>query len=47
MERVMVPGEMEHRRRAERLAQGIPLASALVDELDRLGRAYGAGPFPR
>lgn len=47
VERVLVPGELEHHRRAERLAHGIPLASALVDELDRLGRESGAGPFPR
>jgi LDH2 family malate/lactate/ureidoglycolate dehydrogenase len=47
VERVLVPGEMEHRRRAERLEHGIPLAPALVDELDRLGREHGAGPFPR
>jgi LDH2 family malate/lactate/ureidoglycolate dehydrogenase len=47
VEHVMVPGELEHRRRAERLEQGIPLAPALVDELDRIGQANGAGPFPR
>ncbi len=47
VERVLVPGELEHRRRAERLADGIPLAAALVDELDVIGQASGAGPFPR
>ncbi|MFA5884766.1 MAG: Ldh family oxidoreductase, partial [Acidimicrobiia bacterium] len=47
VDRVLVPGELEHRRRADRLADGIPLAAALVDELDRLGREFGAGPFPR
>lgn len=46
VERVLVPGELEHRRRAERLEHGIPLAQALVEELDRLGRETGAGPFP-
>lgn len=46
VEAVMVPGELEHRRRAERLAAGIPLARALVDELTRLGVESGAGPFP-
>lgn len=46
VERVLVPGELEHRRREQRLVDGIPLASALVDELDRIGRAAGAGPFP-
>lgn len=47
VDHVLVPGELEHRRRAERLAEGIPLATALVDELDRLGQDSGAGPFPR
>ena len=47
VEQVLVPGELEHRRRADRLAHGIPLAPALVDELDRLGTELGAGPFPR
>ena len=47
VEQVLVPGELEHRRRADRLAHGIPLAPALVDELDRLGIELGAGPFPR
>ena len=47
VDHVLVPGELEHRRRADRLANGIPLASALVDELDRLGVEFGAGPFPR
>lgn len=47
VERVLVPGELEHRRRAERIEHGIPLAEALVDELDRLGQDVGAGPFPR
>jgi len=47
VDQVLVPGELEHRRRADRLANGIPLAPALVDELDRLGRESGAGPFPR
>lgn len=44
---VLVPGELEHRRRAERLTQGIPLATALVEELDRLGAEAGAGPLSR
>jgi len=47
VDHVLVPGEIDHRRRADRLANGIPLASALVDELDRLGVEFGAGPFPR
>ena len=43
---VMVPGELEHQRRATRLAEGIPLAPALIEELDRIGRASGAGTIP-
>ena len=46
VEGVLVPGELEHRRRAERLEHGIPLAPALVDELTRLGTDTDAGPFP-
>lgn len=33
-ERILVPGELEAERRAERIARGIPLDDALVDELD-------------
>ncbi|MFM8303521.1 MAG: Ldh family oxidoreductase [Actinomycetota bacterium] len=46
VEQVLVPGELEHRRRAERLVHGIPLAPALVAELATLGRTTAAGPFP-
>jgi LDH2 family malate/lactate/ureidoglycolate dehydrogenase len=47
VDQVLVPGELEHRRRADRLAHGIPLSTAIVAELDRLGHESGAGPFPR
>ena len=46
VERVLVPGELEHHRRIDRLEHGIPLAPALVEELGRLGADTGAGPFP-
>jgi L-2-hydroxycarboxylate dehydrogenase (NAD+) len=35
-ERILVPGELEAERRAQRLADGIPLDDALVAELDEL-----------
>lgn len=43
VERVLVPGELEHHRHLDRLANGIPLAPALLEELDRLGAETGAG----
>jgi LDH2 family malate/lactate/ureidoglycolate dehydrogenase len=36
---VLVPGELEHRRRATRLAEGIPLSAGLIAELDALAAA--------
>lgn len=44
---VLVPGELEHRRRAERVADGIPLSSALVDELNGLSDALTLTPLDR
>lgn len=41
VERVVVPGEFEHERRAEREAYGIPLPGALREELDRLAADLG------
>jgi LDH2 family malate/lactate/ureidoglycolate dehydrogenase len=35
-ERILVPGELEAERRVERLARGVPLDDALVDELDAI-----------
>lgn len=37
VDRIYVPGEIEHLRRAERLRDGIPLDPALVEELESLG----------
>lgn len=49
--RVLVPGELEDRRQAEREASGIPLSAGLVAELDALGAplqlpALGGSPSP-
>ncbi|MBI2505352.1 MAG: Ldh family oxidoreductase [Candidatus Latescibacteria bacterium] len=39
---ILLPGELEARRRQERLAQGIPLAASTVEMLNKLGRECGA-----
>ncbi len=41
VDRIWLPGEMEHHRRIERTENGIPLADELVVELDRLGAEAG------
>jgi LDH2 family malate/lactate/ureidoglycolate dehydrogenase len=43
VERIYVPGEIEHLRRAERMRDGIPLDDALVTELESLGIPLGLG----
>lgn len=43
VERIYVPGEIEHLRRADRLRDGIPLDEALVTELESLGIPLGLG----
>ena len=43
VDRIYVPGEIEHLRKAERLADGIPLDDALVAELEKLGEPLGLG----
>ena len=45
VEAVLVPGELEYRRRAERLRAGIPLSVPLIDEIDGLARAAGVAPL--
>jgi LDH2 family malate/lactate/ureidoglycolate dehydrogenase len=45
VERVLVPGEIENQRRAERLAHGIPLARAQLDDLAGLARELGVEPL--
>jgi LDH2 family malate/lactate/ureidoglycolate dehydrogenase len=40
-----VPGELEAERRAERLAHGIPLDDALVDELDAIAASLDRPPL--
>jgi LDH2 family malate/lactate/ureidoglycolate dehydrogenase len=43
VDRIYVPGEIEHLRRAQRLEDGIPLDDALVSELESLGGPLGLG----
>jgi LDH2 family malate/lactate/ureidoglycolate dehydrogenase len=43
VDRLYVPGEIEHLRKAERMATGLPLDAALVDELESLGQPLGLG----
>ncbi len=45
VERIYVPGEIEHETRAERLAGGIPLSVELADELSALGGDVGLAPL--
>jgi LDH2 family malate/lactate/ureidoglycolate dehydrogenase len=42
VDRIYVPGEVEHDRRAVRVRDGIPLPAALVTELDALATEVGA-----
>ncbi|HQV58314.1 MAG TPA: Ldh family oxidoreductase [Ilumatobacteraceae bacterium] len=46
VDQILVPGELEHRRRADRLANGIPLPAAVVDELNAFAAQYNAQPLP-
>ena len=43
VDRIYVPGEIEHLRKAERVRDGIPLDDALVTELESLGAAVSLG----
>ncbi len=47
VDRIWLPGEMEHHRRIERTEHGIPLADELVVELDRLGAQAGLPALAR
>jgi LDH2 family malate/lactate/ureidoglycolate dehydrogenase len=42
VDRIWLPGEPEHETRKRRMVEGIPLAVALVDELNRLAAEVGA-----
>jgi LDH2 family malate/lactate/ureidoglycolate dehydrogenase len=44
-DRVVVPGELEAQRREERLARGIPLPRALIEELDEMAAALECPPL--
>jgi LDH2 family malate/lactate/ureidoglycolate dehydrogenase len=43
---IFLPGEIELRRRQKCLKEGIPLASAIVEDLRREGKEWQI-PFPR
>jgi LDH2 family malate/lactate/ureidoglycolate dehydrogenase len=45
VDRLYVPGEIEHLRKVERLQTGLPLDAALVAELESLGLPLGLGPL--
>ncbi len=45
VDRIWLPGEPEHERRAQRTRDGIPLAPQLVSELQRLAAEVGAIPL--
>jgi LDH2 family malate/lactate/ureidoglycolate dehydrogenase len=45
VDRIWLPGEPEHHRRIERERDGIPLAAALLAELDTLAATYDAPPL--
>jgi len=45
VERVWLPGEQSHTRRNERLRHGIPIPSALQNNLDELARELGVDPI--
>ena len=40
-ERIVVPGQLEEERRAERLRDGLPLSANLVDEIDAVATSLG------
>jgi LDH2 family malate/lactate/ureidoglycolate dehydrogenase len=44
-ERILVPGELEAERRAQRLVDGIPFDDALVDELDAIATSLDCPPL--
>jgi LDH2 family malate/lactate/ureidoglycolate dehydrogenase len=45
VDRVLVPGQLEHALRARRLAEGIPLAAATRAELARFAEELGVAPL--
>ena len=44
---IWLPGEQRHRRRAERVVNGVPLPSALKQQLDDVARELGLQPLER
>jgi LDH2 family malate/lactate/ureidoglycolate dehydrogenase len=47
VERIWLPGEQSHGRRAAYEASGVPLPAALADDLDRLAQRLGIEPLAR
>jgi LDH2 family malate/lactate/ureidoglycolate dehydrogenase len=45
VEAVRVPGEASHRRSVERSGNGVPLSTALLDDLDKLAQSLGLPPL--
>jgi L-2-hydroxycarboxylate dehydrogenase (NAD+) len=46
VERLWLPGEQSHARRAERTAQGVPMPPALLASLDALAAELRIAPLP-
>ena len=47
MDRIWLPGEQSHEKRARYGAQGIPIANLLLDELDALAADLGIAPLDK
>ncbi len=45
VERIWMPGEIEHYRRIDRERDGIPLPPALVEEIDAFAAELGCSPL--
>ena len=47
VDRIWLPGEQSHGRRADYMQAGVPVAPALLDDLDRLAGRLGISPLQR
>jgi LDH2 family malate/lactate/ureidoglycolate dehydrogenase len=43
VDRIYVPGEIEHEKRLENLEAGIPVAEGVIAELEAFGRGFALG----
>ena len=41
VDRIAVPGEFEAERRAQRLRDGVPMSTTVIDEIDEIARGFG------